>query len=80
MCETVRLDNGSFAIVCGGRHRHHRCRLCGRPATLQCDYPSGPGRRTCDAHLCRICAIPQADNVDWCKTHQPEPLPLFGGT
>lgn len=78
MCEWIRLPNGTSAIVCGGRHRRHRCSGCGRPATLQCDFPTSKGR-TCDKHLCRLCAVPKGDNVDWCKAHQAEETPLFGG-
>lgn len=68
MCQWVILPDGGRAIVCGGRHKPRRCALCQRPATLQCDYPAGDGQ-ACDAHLCRLCAVPQGDNVDWCKSH-----------
>lgn len=56
-------------MVCGGRHKRRPCAICGRPSTLQCDYPAGAGR-TCDAYLCRLCAVPQGNDVDWCKSHE----------
>jgi hypothetical protein len=73
-CQVIRLPNGGMAIMCGGRRKHRPCALCGRPSTLLCDYPTGKGK-TCDRALCRLCAVPQAADVDWCKSH--ESLPLF---
>lgn len=68
MCQTIRLPNGTFAIFCGGHHKRRRCVICKRPSTIQCDYPRGDGR-TCDKHLCRLCAVPKGKNADWCKSH-----------
>ena len=69
MCEWIRMKDGTTAIVCGGRHRKHKCRVCGRRATLQCDYPTDKDK-TCDAWLCRVHAVPMGRNVDWCTTHE----------
>ena len=46
------------AIICTRGHRLDPppCRICGRPAPLLCDYPLA-GQKTCDAPLCRDCAV-----------------------
>jgi len=66
-CEVIRLDDGTVVFV---RRRGPRLPLCacGRAGSLQCDYPVGRGQ-TCDRYLCRQCAVPQGDNVDYCPGH-----------
>lgn len=68
MCETVRMKDGTVATVCFGHRRRQQKCACGRPSTLQCDYPTEAGR-TCDKYLCRGCAVPVGRNRDYCKTH-----------
>lgn len=66
--EWIRLEDGTVAIVChsGPRSRAKPCK-CGRSSTLLCDYPTLAG--TCDAPLCRACAIPQGPDRDYCPHH-----------
>ena len=70
-CETVDLGNGQFAMVCGGRGRRHNCEFCSRYATKQCDFPiiKGGKQKTCDAHMCDRCSVPQGPGIDWCLPH-----------
>ena len=69
--EVVRLEGGVTAIVChsGPRPRSKPCKCCGTRSNLLCDYPTGP-RRTCDAPLCRGCAVSRGPNVDYCPHHE----------
>jgi len=69
--EVVRMPDGSMAILCfsGRRPVRHACG-CGRQATIQCDYPRPEGG-TCDAWLCRGCAVHVGRNRDYCPAHQP---------
>lgn len=66
--EWIRLEDGTTAIVChsGRRPRSKPCK-CGNPSTLLCDYPTADG--TCDAPLCRSCAIRKGPNRDYCPNH-----------
>lgn len=66
-CEWIKLPDGTVAIVKLARKRQQRCK-CGAVATLQCDYPIGHGT-TCDAYLCRKCAVSQGRNRDYCPHH-----------
>lgn len=67
-CEPVRFPDGSSAIVCSSGRRQ-RC-SCGRLAVLLCDWRV-PERRsgTCDAPICRTCAISPARGKDLCPEH-----------
>jgi hypothetical protein len=70
-CDTVRLADGSVAIVCHrrGRLRRERCGEpdCSRDALFQCDYPTGK-RRTCSRFLCADHATTR-DAEDFCPAH-----------
>lgn len=66
-CETVRMPDGGLAIVCTRGKRPARKCACGRPATLQCDYPVEHG--TCDEWLCKSCAVHVGHNRDYCPSH-----------
>lgn len=71
MCEVLVLPGGGTAIVCGVRGRHRRptpCVHCGRPSEVLCDHRNGDGR-TCDAAICRACALRVGKNRDYCKHH-----------
>lgn len=71
-CKTVRLPDGGVAIVrFSGKQPQHKC-ACGRPATIQCDYPEGDG--TCDKWLCKSCAVHVGRDRDYCPSHQLELL------
>jgi hypothetical protein len=70
--ETFRMPGGGSAIVCFSGRRPPTltpCR-CGARSTIQCDFPIADGR-TCDAYLCRRCAIHQGPDRDYCPDHQP---------
>jgi hypothetical protein len=55
-CESIRLGDGTVAIMCSRGQRRPRCSVpgCSAPSEFQCDEPvvrrGRPG--TCDAHLC----------------------------
>jgi hypothetical protein len=68
--EVIRLSDGTTAIVCGsGRRPRRQCACgCGTPASIQCDYPT-EGGGTCDAFLCRRCAVPVEPDRDHCPHH-----------
>lgn len=67
-CRTLRLPNGTAAIVCGPRERVRRCG-CGRTATLLCDWKTGAGK-TCDRPICESCAEKVGEDKHLCKEHQ----------
>jgi hypothetical protein len=68
--EWVTTPSGSIGLVCH-TGTQHKCVRCRRPATLQCDFSMGAGV-TCDAYLCRICAVPQRPGgLDYCPHHAP---------
>lgn len=78
-CQWIRMPDGTTAIVCSRPPRRRPCAGCGRPSTLQCDYPTGSRGKTCDAYLCRRCADPQGGDRDYCRTHAaPAQASLFG--
>jgi hypothetical protein len=83
MCDTVRFNDGSAAIVCfgHGRGRRKKCAYptCTARATVECDHQEAAGK-TCDRATCRAHAKPIDRNVDWCwkcaqlearRGHQP---------
>lgn len=92
-CDFFRLRDGTTGIVCSrGTRGRRKCVVCGREATLLCDWPRGT--RTCSAPLCAGCAF-QPDTVrglddsfDLCPKHRetyeaklagPTQLSLFRG-
>lgn len=69
VCRTLKLPDGSTAIVCGPRRPPRRC-ACGQPAALLCDWKV-PGKKsgTCDRPLCRACATKVGPDKDLCPEH-----------
>jgi hypothetical protein len=65
-CETVILDGGIRAIVCGGRRRQHRC-ACGARAPRQCDWKIEGG--TCSRYICVACSTKPEPGKDLCREH-----------
>lgn len=72
-CETVTLPGGQRAIVCSRARRRPKCRACGRPATLECDWKK-PRKKsgTCDAPICDRCTTSPAPDKDICPACLPE--------
>lgn len=72
VCRSVSTPGG-VAIVCGPRPRRAKCRCCGRPADLLCDWKV-PGRKsgTCDAPICDRCTTSPAPDKDLCPAHAAE--------
>jgi hypothetical protein len=68
-CEVVKMPGGGTAIVTHSGGRWCSCG-CRRRATIQCDFPK-PGRKsgTCDAWLCRGCAVSVGPDRDHCPEH-----------
>lgn len=58
-CDYIAFPGG-YAIVCNRAKRPRACKVCGRRASRECDFPIKPrggGKpRTCDAPLCGQCA------------------------
>jgi hypothetical protein len=71
-CTPFRLAGGATGIICTGRRPRKKC-LCGRVATLLCDWKTPEAtRRTCDAHLCLRCTTSPAPDKDLCAKHAKE--------
>lgn len=68
-CETLKLPNGTTAIVCSGHRTRKKCN-CGQIASRLCDYEIRPGK-TCDKGLCARCAWMVGDK-DFCLDHPRE--------
>lgn len=70
VCRSIPMPGGGFAIVCGPRQRKRKCRSCGRPADLLCDWRM-PQRKsgTCDAPICDQCTTSPAPDKDLCPEH-----------
>ncbi|HEY1750291.1 MAG TPA: hypothetical protein VGG29_03455 [Caulobacteraceae bacterium] len=68
-CTVVQTPLGA-AIVCTERRPRPRCRFCGAPAPLLCDWKV-PERRSgvCDAPICGGCATSPAEGKDLCPDH-----------
>jgi len=69
MCEHLDLGGGNRAIICGTKAKV--CRFCRkRFAKFLCDWkiPGGNGK-TCDAPMCRSCAINVGPEKDLCPPH-----------
>ena len=70
-CRTVKMPDGGHAIVCSRGKRPIKCRQCGKPGDLLCDFPMPKkASKTCDAPICKNCAVHISDNVDYCPTHE----------
>jgi hypothetical protein len=70
-CITIRLSDGTTAIVCGrGSWRLARCYVCGEPASYQCDHPTPRKSGLCDRYLCAAHRVKQKTRgVDFCPEH-----------
>lgn len=71
-CETVRLENGTRAIVCSpGRGK--RCSSCGKRAGQLCDWKVADRKSgTCDEPICSSCSHVPAPGKDLCPRHRDE--------
>lgn len=69
-CEHLTLPDGTRAIVCGRSRRRPKCKGCGRPADLACDWKVKTRRSgTCDAPICSACTTSPAEGKDLCPDH-----------
>jgi hypothetical protein len=69
-CNLYRDPEGKFtAIICG--LKQHRCVICRRPATKQCDFPVVRNGKagTCDVYFCDEHGTNIGPNVDYCRLH-----------
>lgn len=69
-CEHIELPGGVRGIVCGRSKRRPKCKGCGAPATLECDWKK-PRKRsgTCYAPICDRCSVSPAPDKDLCPDH-----------
>jgi len=86
MCETLKLPDGNFAIICGGRHRTRYC-ACGRASSFLCDWKVKDKKSgTCDVPICQhhaqqvapdkhLCPLHQKAYAEWKKRHPGAILP-----
>lgn len=60
-----------MAITCSRGERTKKCKQCGERAELLCDFELGGTKRgkTCDAPLCRRCAIEVGPDRHLCRPH-----------
>lgn len=69
----VKLPDGTTAIVCHDRSRQRKqqCSVCGLKVTnvKLCDFRRTEQDATCDAVLCRACAVHQNPDTDYCPHH-----------
>jgi hypothetical protein len=71
-CHTIRLSDGTTAIVCGARQKRSKpCLYCQRPSTSQCDYPVFRKNKkgTCDTDMCDDCKQTIGEDLDLCRGH-----------
>ena len=72
-CEWVPMEGGGYAHVNYGRGRGapRRCQFCfQRPGTRLCDYPTGPGKKTCSKSMCAGCGMSIDKETDYCPEHR----------
>lgn len=70
--EWIQMGDGTHVHVkYSGRGRLPvKCQACfQRTGVRQCDYPTGPGRKTCDRFICRQCATAIDAKTDYCPEH-----------
>lgn len=75
MCEPLRFQDGTVAIICGGRRgrRSPPCAYCGKPSAFECDGPSSSRKSgTCDVKLCGSCRVHVPPDLDFCRAHRAE--------
>ena len=77
-CSTVKLPDGTAAIVCGPRQRRRKCSVfgCTADATKLCDHPASTKSGTCDRAICGRHATPVGKDLDHCPRHRQESLAL----
>lgn len=80
-CDPIEVD-GIVGVVCSrGRRRLPPCNSCGRAgAEPLCDFPA-TGRfrsKTCDAAICRTCAVTVGKDRHHCPSH-PKAQPSLPG-
>jgi hypothetical protein len=76
-CVPIDFGNGVTGFVCGRSRRRKSCASCGRPGTIQCDYPVRrliglhltEKLQTCDRWQCDGCATQISPNMHYCKPH-----------
>ncbi len=74
-CEIVRLPGGATAIVRLAPTRRKKCSVCQRSLSnwKLCDFETGATRAgkpaTCDAVLCKACAVHSEPDTDHCPRH-----------
>lgn len=61
------LPGGGVCHVNLANPRARRCRSCGAPADLLCDFPVGA--KTCDAPCCANCSKKVDGDKDYCLAH-----------
>jgi hypothetical protein len=71
-CRTIRLPDGSVAIVRMAASRPRICTVCTRLTrdAVLCDFPVKS--KTCDRVLCKECAKHVEPDLDYCPKHAPQ--------
>lgn len=70
-CRTIRLEDGSVAIMCSrGRQPQQKCKTCGQPAGYLCDCVIDKETgKTCDEPMCGKHRVKVAPGIDYCPQH-----------
>lgn len=69
-CFTLRMPDGTAAIICGSFPGVKHCVVCGAMSTRLCDFKQ-PSGGTCDAPMCDEHAHRTGANTDFCPLHRP---------
>lgn len=68
-CTSIRMQDGTAAIVCSRGRRAHRCEWCGHASLYQCDAPLPASSKTCSAHMCEAHATHVGNDHELCPRH-----------
>jgi len=69
-CHYLYKHGQFLGVVCEGREKRQFC-ACGRVSDLLCDWKVKTKKSgTCDAPICRQCALEVGPDKHLCKAHQ----------
>ena len=70
-CAYIDMPNGGKAHLRFSARPRRKCQVCFRRwSSKLCDYPTGPGKKTCDKALCTACATSIDSETDYCPEHK----------
>jgi hypothetical protein len=73
MSPFIDLPGGGWAHIKMAKRPRRRCAFCATGFEERlCDFPVGPGERTCDKVMCNRCSTRIAVEVDYCPKHKDQ--------